>query len=251
MVAANPSCIRLSPAARNYELKQTNLTMIPQFNGLLGEDALAFIWHFVSTVQTFPLFNISEGELFMRAIDLRAKISSFQQKPGEAFHEAWEHFPELLSQCPHHLFSDEFLVQRFYDGLTSLWQSLVDLACNGDYGDKTTDKIELVNRDTKPQAPEACAYCGLYDHSTNGCMNVDPSTMGYEDVNYLGGYAAKDPKNDLFSPTYNPGWRNHPNLSWRNLGRDGSWRIVGGYPIRPNLFRADLDSDIWIWGGCG
>ncbi|OMO50928.1 hypothetical protein CCACVL1_30109 [Corchorus capsularis] len=24
----------------------------------------------------------------------------------------------------------------------------------------------LVNRDNKPQAPETCAYCGLYGHST-------------------------------------------------------------------------------------
>ncbi|OMO52633.1 Retrotransposon gag protein [Corchorus capsularis] len=318
MVAANPSCIRLSPAARNYELKQIHLTMIPQFNGIAGEDALAFIRDFVSTVQTFPLFNISESELCMRCfpyslkngarnwllslepnsldtwemvyhkfllkyfphqetIDLRAKISNFQQKPGEAFHEAWQRFRELLSQCPHHLFSDEFLVQRFYDGLTSLWKSLVDMACNGDYGDKTADEMKaiyarltsnsqqkvsmdtrevanevgsqsnlaqqvanltkqialLVNRDNQPQAPEACGYCGLYGHSTNGCMNVDPSTMGYEDVNYLGGYAARDPNNDPFAPTYNPGWQRHPNLSWRNPGVGSSNQQMGPPGFRP------------------
>ncbi|OMO83284.1 Retrotransposon gag protein [Corchorus olitorius] len=71
-------------------------------------------------------------------------ISNFQQKLGEAFHEAWERFRELLSQCPHHLFSDEFLVQRFYDGLTSLGQSLADMACNGDYGDKTADEMKAI-----------------------------------------------------------------------------------------------------------
>ncbi|OMO88864.1 Retrotransposon gag protein [Corchorus olitorius] len=212
-----------------------------------------------------------------RTIDLRAKISNFQQKPGEAFHEAWEHFRELLSQCPHHLFSDEFLVQRFYDGLTSLGQSLVDMACNGDYGDKTADEMKaiyarlasnsqqkvskdtkemanevgsqsnltqqvanltkqialLVNRDNQPQAPEACAYCGLYGHSANGCMNVDPSTMGYEDVNYVGGYAAKDPNNDPFAPTYNPGWQRHPNLSWRNPGVGSSNQQMGPPGFRP------------------
>ncbi|OMO73048.1 Integrase, catalytic core [Corchorus capsularis] len=304
MVVANPSCIRLSLAARNYELKQTHLTMIPQFNGIAGEDALAFIRDFVSTVQTFPLFNISEGELCMRCfpyslkngarncllslepnsldtwemiyhkfllkyfphqrtIDLRAKISYFQQKSGEAFHEAWERFQKLLSQFPHHLFSNEFLVQRFYDGLTSLWQSLVDMACNGDYGDKTADEMKaiyarevanevgsqstlaqqvanltkqialLVNRDNQPQAPEACGYCGLYGHSTNGCMNVDPTTMGYEDVNYVGGYAARDPNNDPFAPTYNPRWQRHPNLSWRNPGVGSSNQQMGPPGFRP------------------
>ena len=55
MVAVNPSCIRLSQAARNYELKHIHLTMLPTFNGLTTKDALAFIRDFYSTVQTLPL----------------------------------------------------------------------------------------------------------------------------------------------------------------------------------------------------
>ena len=55
IVTANPSCIRLSDAARNYELKSMHLNTLPQFNGLTAEDALTFIREFYSTVQTLPL----------------------------------------------------------------------------------------------------------------------------------------------------------------------------------------------------
>ncbi|XP_028772263.1 LRR receptor-like serine/threonine-protein kinase GSO2 [Neltuma alba] len=33
-----------------------------------------------------------------------------------------------------------------------------------------------------------------------------------EEANYMGG----NPKNDPYSNTYNPGWRNHPNFAWKN-----------------------------------
>nr|GEX90393.1 DNA-directed DNA polymerase [Tanacetum cinerariifolium] len=33
---------------------------------------------------------------------LRNEITNFLQKPNETFNEAWEHFKDLLRQCPHH-----------------------------------------------------------------------------------------------------------------------------------------------------
>jgi len=44
------------------------------------------------------------------------------------------------------------------------------------------------------------------------------------------------PKNDPFSPYYNPGWRNHPNLSWSN-GQNAV--IPNSQPIShpPNSFQ--------------
>jgi hypothetical protein len=35
-----------------------------------------------------------------------------------------------------------------------------------------------------------------------------------EEANYAGGYQ----KNNPFSGTHNPGWKDHPNLSWGNQG---------------------------------
>nr|GEV73365.1 reverse transcriptase domain-containing protein [Tanacetum cinerariifolium] len=34
---------------------------------------------------------------------LRNEIANFLQKPNETFNEAWEHFKDLLRQCPHHV----------------------------------------------------------------------------------------------------------------------------------------------------
>ena len=42
VISASPSCIVLSAAARNYDLKTLQFNMIPHFHGLPSEDALAF-----------------------------------------------------------------------------------------------------------------------------------------------------------------------------------------------------------------
>ena len=34
----------------------------------------------------------------------------------------------------------------------------------------------------------------------------------------MGAFQGRQVKNDPFSNTYNPGWRNHPNFSWRDQG---------------------------------
>ena len=52
---------------------------------------------------------------------------TFQQKDGELFFEACEHFNELLLRCPNHNFSQDNQVLAFYDPN----KSLVDLACGG------------------------------------------------------------------------------------------------------------------------
>jgi hypothetical protein len=48
---------------------------------------------------------------------LRREIQTFQQKDGDLFFEAWEHFKELLLKCPHHNLSQDDQVQAFYKGL--------------------------------------------------------------------------------------------------------------------------------------
>ncbi|KAJ9550959.1 hypothetical protein OSB04_015004, partial [Centaurea solstitialis] len=68
----------------------------------------------------------------------------------------------------------------------------------------------------QPQdAPNICVVCGGLGHDSTMC----PSTAGMtlEKLNALqvqprGQYRVHDP----FSPTYNPGWRDHPRLSYKN-----------------------------------
>ncbi|CAN6697883.1 unnamed protein product [Malus baccata var. baccata] len=76
-------------------------------------------------------------------------------------------------------------------------------------------KLEVVlNR--VPKANEACAICNIPSHLTHQC----PSREAYpefvqEQVNLMNSYNPR-PRNDVYSNTYNPSWRDHPNLSWRN-----------------------------------
>nr|GEU87678.1 hypothetical protein [Tanacetum cinerariifolium] len=43
---------------------------------------------------------------------LRNEITNFLKKPNETFNEAWEHFKDLLRQCPHHGFSERKLLDK-------------------------------------------------------------------------------------------------------------------------------------------
>jgi len=49
-------------------------------------------------------------------------------------------------------------------------------------------------------------------HQVNDCPTVaNFSDVSTEQVNA----AFSDPGNDPYSNTYNPGWKNHPNFSWK------------------------------------
>ena len=59
---------------------------------------------------------------------------------------------------------------------------------------------------------ESCVYYGE-EHTFDQCLSNPPSIF------YVGNQASQgNPKNNPFSNTYNPGWRNHPNFSWKGQG---------------------------------
>ncbi|KAJ9535698.1 hypothetical protein OSB04_un001150 [Centaurea solstitialis] len=65
------------------------------------------------------------------------------------------------------------------------------------------------------EPPNICVVCGVQGHDSNACLATMNCTM--EEMNALqlqprGQYRVNDP----FSQTYNPGWRNHPHLSYKN-----------------------------------
>jgi hypothetical protein len=79
-----------------------------------------------------------------RTRQLRREIQTFQQKDGDLFFEAWEHFNELLLKCPHHNLSQDDQVHAFYEGLDNPNKSLVDSACGGVLMEKNSEEaIEL------------------------------------------------------------------------------------------------------------
>nr|GFA23112.1 reverse transcriptase domain-containing protein [Tanacetum cinerariifolium] len=57
-------------------------------------------------------------------------------KPNEPFNEAWEHFKDLLRQCPHHGFSELHQLDTFYNALNPNDQDALDSAARGNFLDK-------------------------------------------------------------------------------------------------------------------
>ncbi|XP_057808488.1 uncharacterized protein LOC131022965 [Salvia miltiorrhiza] len=82
-----------------------------------------------------------------------------------------------------------------------------------------TRQVELLRvKDSKSQqvmSVETCGICGESGHGANLCPKMgEPIFEDEAQVNALQGFQPR-PKLDPFAPTYNPGWRNHPNFSWR------------------------------------
>jgi hypothetical protein len=60
-----------------------------------------------------------------------------------------------------------------------------------------------------------CQICETNEHSTNDCPTL-PSFKEclHEQANALNSF--QRPNQNPYSQTYNPGWRDHPNFSWKS-----------------------------------
>ncbi|CAL8988374.1 unnamed protein product, partial [Prunus brigantina] len=62
-----------------------------------------------------------------------------------------------------------------------------------------------------PKIAEVCAICNIPGHPTYQCSASEAyPEFVQEQVNLMNSYNQR-PRNDPFSNTYNPGWRDHPN----------------------------------------
>ena len=57
--------------------------------------------------------------------------------------------------------------------------------------------------------------------------------VGYEEVNFVGEFPNSQPRNDPYSNSYNPYWRNHPNFSWQDPTSSNPPRPIGYQPRPP------------------
>ncbi|XP_022007539.1 uncharacterized protein LOC110906771 [Helianthus annuus] len=71
----------------------------------------------IYTWQEMQLVFLEEYYTMNRTSEARDAIRAFQQHSGEAFHEAFTRFKELLRKCPHHSIQTWELIKAFYDGL--------------------------------------------------------------------------------------------------------------------------------------
>jgi len=65
------------------------------------------------------------------------------------------------------------------------------------------------------QMAKACGICSVVGHPTDMCPTLQKDPI--EQVNVAGGFPGQPQrKYDPYSSTYNPGWRDHPNLNYGN-----------------------------------
>ncbi|KAM5550593.1 hypothetical protein ABKV19_027109, partial [Rosa sericea] len=79
-----------------------------------------------------------------------------------------------------------------------------------------------------------CGVCSMQGHASNQCPQL-MEEGGQEGVNAIGfqqGY--QRPRNDPYSNTYNPGWRDHPNFRWKD--NENTQSAPQGFQQRPQGF---------------
>ncbi|XP_045831180.1 uncharacterized protein LOC123922508 [Trifolium pratense] len=186
---------------------------------------------------------------------LRAQINGFRQKDGESLFEAWERYKDMMRLCPHHGLEQWLIIHTFYNGLLYNTRLTIDAAAGGALMDKpyqeatqlienmaqnhyqwgseraaieksqtkggmyevsgidqVNAKVEALSQKleslTLPATVVAvqpnCELCGVPGHMPSECQLL----AGLDQVNYAQG--------NPYSNSYNPGWKNHPNLSYKN-----------------------------------
>ncbi|KAK8504668.1 hypothetical protein V6N12_046917 [Hibiscus sabdariffa] len=164
-----------------------------------------------------------------KASKIRRNILGIKQKYEETLHEYWERYKKLCASCPQHGLSEQTLVQYFYEGLLPTEMKIIDaasggalcnmtptqakdlistMAANSQQFGATSEPNQRVHEIKKSFRP--CGMCTSTDHPTDGCPSLQDET-----VNAIGNFPGppQRPYNP-YSNTYNPGWRDHPNLSY-------------------------------------
>ncbi|KAI5339036.1 hypothetical protein L3X38_018308 [Prunus dulcis] len=159
---------------------------------------------------------------------LRGQIFNFKQDDGEPFNECWERFKGLLLQ------SGGALKKKNAEESYNIYEMLGSNAQHKDTRGKRVGVYEMSsNNDLAfqvaslekkldsilnmvPKIAKECAICNIPGHPTYQCSASEAyPEFVQEQVNLMNSYNQR-PRNDPFSNTYNPGWRDHPNLSWKN-----------------------------------
>ncbi|KAM1258411.1 hypothetical protein ACFX2J_037859 [Malus domestica] len=68
-----------------------------------------------------------------------------------------------------------------------------------------------------------CGVCSIQGHASEKCPQLIENG-GWESANAIGFQGQNQPRNDPYSNTYNPGWRDHPNFKWREAQQQGGFR---------------------------
>ncbi|XP_010527640.1 PREDICTED: uncharacterized protein LOC104804950 [Tarenaya hassleriana] len=187
-------------------------------------------------------------------------IHSFKQDHGESLYKAWKRYKGYQKSCPYHGLDKNYLINTFFRGLRMDTKTLIRASCGGSIQNKSfaelEDHIEMMaqEEDTPNEysrdPPRECN-----DHTIQMVLEqLAVLNAKFEDSNRpsrtkhlmptqeeLGMYALDERVegvnyvvNNAYSNTYNPGWKNHPNLSYKSNNVEN---------LVPNNFRASDKSN--------
>lgn len=113
-----------------------------------------------------------------KTTELRKKITSFHQLPGETFLETWERFKELQRQCPTHGQPEYVLQEIFFQGINAETKSRLNLHTDCGFLEMTpTDAWALLDKLT-----EYDAMYGTQEARPSGKKLYEPSNEIDPDV---------------------------------------------------------------------
>ncbi|GKA68565.1 hypothetical protein Tco_0768482 [Tanacetum coccineum] len=100
--------------------------------------------------QFFELEKDNPHDHIRLTTNLRNEISNFQQKFDESFHEAWDHYKDLLRACPHHGFTKLHQLNTFYNALNPTDQDSLNSATGGNLLERSTqDVLTIIKNKSK------------------------------------------------------------------------------------------------------
>jgi len=114
---------------------------------------------------------------------IRKDISKIRQLSGESLYEYWERFKKLCASCLHHQISEHLLLQYFYEGLSNMERSMIDVASGGALGDMTPSEarnlIEKMasNSQQFSAGSDAIVIRGVHEVTTNSSSSVETKKL--------------------------------------------------------------------------
>ncbi|XP_062028336.1 uncharacterized protein LOC133744212 [Rosa rugosa] len=118
---------------------------------------------------------------------------------------------------------------------TTIREKVHEVSTLAQLEEKINKLTSLVSQGSHGQVM-ACGVCSMQGHMSDQCPQLMEGG-NFEGVNALGfqqGY--QRPRNDPYSNTYNPGWRDHPNFRWRDNENSQQAQASQAFNQRPPGF---------------
>ncbi|XP_027177989.1 uncharacterized protein LOC113777146 [Coffea eugenioides] len=226
-----PLCITFASLNDNtpFGLKSGLIDLLPSFHGLPGEEPYKHLQEFDVVCNSMKPSKITEEQIKMRAFPFSLKyhlspgsITTWDQlkkkfldkdksiiaaASGEALvnktpRAAWELNEGMVENLQQLGTREDVLIHKVNEVETfSIQQQLTEL----------TSFVRQMAVENASQA-KVCGICTDMDHFTEMCPMIQEKSA--EQVNMAGHAPASRKAYDSYSNTYNPGWRDHPNLSY-------------------------------------